>query len=151
MPFRSLESDNFKKIMQDHILNTIEYLFNEHQEFGVACEIKYVKFNPELPHDIQNALPEITLFMLANYSFESASIDDQFLSFEAGFGHQNIGAVVHIPLLSIKQLFVGEYPVLINITSPKREKKQEKIKEIDSMSALLNNPENAKLLKKKKS
>jgi len=150
MPFRSLESDNFKKIMQDHILNTIEYLFNEHQEFGVACEIEYVKFNPELPHDIQNALPEITLFMLANYSFESASIDDQFLSFEAGFGHQNIGAVVHIPLLSIKQLFVGEYPVLI-ITSPKREKKQEKIKEIDSMSALLNNPENAKLLKKKKS
>jgi len=75
MPFRSLESDNFKKIMQDHILNTIEYLFNEHQEFGVACEIEYVKFNPELPHDIQNALPEITLFMLANYSFESASID----------------------------------------------------------------------------
>ena len=50
---------------------------------------------------------------------------------------------------SVKQLFVDEYPVLINIASAKEDVEEEK-NDIDSMSALLNNPENAKLLKKKK-
>ena len=83
--------------------------------------------------------------MLANYSFESATLNKEFLEFEAGFGSENFGAVVQIPLLAIKQIFVGEYPILINIASI-----PEEAEEIDSMSALLNNPENAKLLKRRK-
>jgi len=145
MPLNNLQQTPFQDIMEEHIFKTIEFLFELNQEFGVACEVSYVEFEPTLPQEILKSLPEVTLFMLANYSFESASLEVDRLQFEAGFGSENFGALVQIPLLAIKQVFVGEYPILINITSPKEE-----IQEIDSMSALLNNPKNAKLLKKRK-
>jgi hypothetical protein len=145
MPLDKLQQPDFQEIMQEHIFNTIEFLFDIDQEFGVACEIEFVEFEPLLPEYIQKTLPVVTLFMLANYSFESASLDEEYLRFEAGFGNENFGSFVQIPLLAIKQIYVGEYPILINITSP-----QEEREEVDSMSALLNNPENAKLLKKKR-
>ena len=149
MSLETLETYKYKELIQNHILATIEYLFDANQEFGVACELSTVSFSPKLPHKLQESLPEITLFMLANYSYETASVDQHYLSFEAGFGPDNFGALVEIPLLAIKQLFVDEYPILLNVTSS-NEIKEEKKEEVDSMSALLNNPENAKLLKKKK-
>jgi len=148
MPLDKLQQLQFQEIMQEHIFNTIEFLFEANQEFGVACEVEFVSFNPLLPKDIQKTLPVVTLFMLANYSFESASLDEEYLQFEAGFGSENFGSFVQIPLLAIKQIYVGEYPILINITSPQKDNEEEE--PIDSMSALLNNPENAKLLKKKR-
>jgi hypothetical protein len=148
MPLDKLQQPQFQEIMQEHIFNTIEFLFEANQEFGVACEVELVDFNPVLPEDIQKTLPVVTLFMLANYSFETASLDEEYLQFEAGFGNENFGSFVQIPLLAIKQMYVEEYPILINITSPQKDNEDEEV--IDSMSALLNNPENAKLLKKKK-
>ena len=150
MSIENLNSSKYQELMQEHILATIEYLFESNQEFGVACETDNVNFEPNLPHDLRESLPEITLFMLANYSFETASIDIQHISFEAGFGPDNFGALVHIPLLAVKQIFVEEYPILINVVSMNDEKvEEEKEESIDSMAALLNNPENAKLLKRK--
>jgi hypothetical protein len=155
MPYKSLETEEFKAIMKEHILKIIQYMFSSDQEFSVACEISKIHFEPLLPKEIHRSLPEITLFMLANYSFESARLENDFLSFEAGFGPENIGALVQIPLTSIRQIFVGEYPILINVapSSTTEEISNEKVEEDDednSMNALLNNPENAKLLKKKK-
>ncbi len=149
MPLETLETYKYKELIQNHILATIEYLFDANQEFGVACDVSVVSFSPNLPSELQESLPEITLFMLANYSFETASVDQHYLSFEAGFGPDNFGALVEIPLLAIKQLFVDEYPILLNVTSSSEVQEEER-EEVDSMSALLNNPENAKLLKKKK-
>jgi hypothetical protein len=149
MPLENLQKKPFQKIMQVHISDTIGFLFDENQEFGVACDISHVSFEPMLPREIYETLPPVTLFMLANYSLESASIDESSLQFEAGFGSENFGSLVYIPLLAIKQLFVGEYPILINITSP-FEEEDETEESVDSMSVLLNNPENAKLLKKRK-
>jgi stringent starvation protein B len=149
MPLEKLQNREFQDIMQEHILNTIEFLFDNNQEFAVACEIEYITFTPTLPEDIQRSMPIVTLFMLANYSFESATIDNEYLRFEAGFGNENIGSLVQIPILAIKHIYVEEYPILINITSPSDDIEEEE-EEVDSMSALLNNPENAKLLKKKR-
>ena len=149
MSLENLETLKYKELMKEHLLNTIEYMFDANQEFGIACEISAVSFSPDLPDDLKSSLPTVTLFMLANYSFESAKINQESISFEAGFGTENFGALVTIPLLAIKQLFVAEYPVLINISSP-FESEIEEVEPIDSMAALLNNPENAKLLKKKK-
>jgi len=146
MALENLDTQEFKGLMRAHLLHTIEYLFNANQEFGIACEIAAVAFDPELPSDLRESLPEITLFMLANYSFESSTVNEETISFEAGFGAENIGALVQVPLLAIKQLFVEEYPILLNISSSQEEEREE----VDSMSALLNNPENAKLLKKQK-
>ena len=149
MSLENLETSKYKELMKDHLLATIEYMFDANQEFGIACEISAVTFTPDLPDDLKSSLPTVTLFMLANYSFESAKVDEENISFEAGFGSENFGALVSVPLLAIKQLFVSEYPVLINISSP-YESEMEEEEPIDSMAALLNNPENAKLLKKKK-
>ena len=152
MSLENLDNQRFKDLMQEHILKTIEYMFDSNQEFGVACEISEVYFTPELPMELQESLPDVTLFMLANYSFETATVDTHQLTFEAGFGADNIGALVQIPLLAIKQLFVNEYPILINIASLAEEEEIEESNdlEMNSMNALLNNPENAKLLKKSK-
>jgi len=149
MSIENLETQLFQEIMQEHLIQMIEYLFNANQEFGIVCEIKEVSFTPTLPKDIADSLHEITLFRLENYSFESANINDDFLSFEAGFGTEPVGALVEIPVLAIKQIFVDEYPILMNVASSGIGT-QETTVEVDSMSALLNNPENAKLLKKSK-
>jgi hypothetical protein len=152
MPHKSLETEEFKSIMKEHILRLVKYMFSSNQEFSVACEISEVHFEPILPRDIHDSLPEVTLFMLANYSFESASLENNFLSFEAGFGPENIGALVQIPITAIRQIFVGEYPILINVAPSSQEVVEDENMEDEdnSMNALLNNPENAKLLKKKK-
>ena len=150
MSMKKLESSAYKELMKEHIYATVEFMFNNDQEFGVACETSEVSFEPNLPTDLKESLPEVTLFMLANYSFETASIDTHYISFEAGFGTENFGALVHIPLLAVKQIFVDEYPILINVTNMHEETEEEETSPaIDSMAALLNNPENAKLLKKK--
>ena len=148
MSMKKLETSAYQELMKEHIYATVEYMFNEDQEFGVACETSNVSFEPNLPIELRESLPDVTLFMLANYSFETASIDIDYISFEAGFGSENFGSLVHIPLLAVKQIFVDEYPILINISAMDivEEKEDEPI---DSMAALLNNPENAKLLKKK--
>lgn len=150
MSLETLQNTKYRELMQEHILATIEHMFNNNQEFGIACETANVSFQPELPTELKESLPEVTLFMLANYSFETASVDAHYISFEAGFGPENFGALVHIPLLAIKQLFVEEYPVMINVVSLIKEEviEEEKTETVDSMAALLNNPENAKLLKK---
>ncbi len=145
MSMKKLESSQYKELMKKHIYATVEYMFEKNQEFGIACETSYVTFEPDLPKNLKESLPEVTLFMLANYSFETATIDTQYISFEAGFGSENFGALVHIPLLAVKQIFVEEYPVLINVATMEEEESEP----IDSMAALLRNPENAKLLKRK--
>lgn len=149
MSMKKLETSAYQELMKEHIYATVEYLFNQDQEFGVACETVNVSFEPNLPMELRESLPDVTLFMLANYSFETANIDTDYISFEAGFGSENFGALVHIPLLAVKQIFVDEYPILINIATMGDMKEEEETEPIDSMAALLNNPENAKLLKKK--
>ncbi len=144
------QTTQYKQIMQKHIFETIEYLFSQNQEFAIACEVKHLNFNPQLPLDILDNFNETVLFVLAGYTFESASIDSEYFSFEAGFGENNFGSTVTLPLLSIKQLFVGDNPLLFNLAT--YEKKVEKESSTNlSMEALLNNPENKKLLKNRKS
>jgi hypothetical protein len=148
MSLETLQTTKYKELMKEHILSTIEYLFQSDQEFGIACDTSQVIFEPDLPTTLKESLPEVTLFMLVNYSFETASIDTHYVSFEAGFEPDNFAATVHIPLLAIKQLFVDEYPILLNVASGDEDEKEEEVEAVDSMAALLNNPENAKLLKK---
>jgi len=142
--FQTLE---YRSLMQDHIEQTIGYLFEKTQEFAIACEIKYVHFSPELPENIKETFKDTVLFILSGYTFETAKLEEGILYFEAGFGDDNFGSTVAVPLLAIKQLFVGDNPVVLNLAHPE-EKKETSSK--NSMEALLSNPKNKKLLKKKK-
>ena len=148
MTINLFQTPQYRELIQEHIEKTIGYLFEKNQEFALACEIQYVNFSPELPSSIQETFQESVLFILSGYTFESAKLEEGYFSFEAGFGDENFGSIVTVPLLAIKQVFVGDHPIVFNLAQPIIKQKTE---QKNSMEALLNNPENKKLLKKKKS
>ena len=140
------QTPEYRMIMEDHLKKTISYLFDKNQEFAVACEVNYLTFSPELPQEIFNAFNETILFILSGYTFQSAKLEQNHLVFEAGFGNENFGSTVSVPLLAIKQIFVGDHPVVLNHVEMKS--KVEETSRQNSMDALMNNPKNKKLLKK---
>ena len=153
MTINLLQTPEYRTLIQSHIFETIKYLFDKNQEFALACEVKYITFTPELPADIKDSFEDTVLFILSGFTFESAHLNEEYFSFEAGFGSENFGSTVSLPLLAVKQLFVGDNPIVINLANPVGEsekKKEGSASKKSSMEALLNNPENKKLLKNKK-
>ncbi len=150
-----IDEKGFAEIMKRSIQDVIIHFFEKEQNFGILCKIEEVGFNPALPEGINAEFRPLTLFFLAGYTFETARIEEGFLIFEAGFGSDNIGSVVSVPLLSIMQIIVDETPIFINLSvykereelQPTPIKDEKGVK--NSMASFLNNPENSKFLKKK--
>ncbi|MEA2111395.1 MAG: hypothetical protein U9P71_05040 [Campylobacterota bacterium] len=146
-----IKDDGFTSLMGRHIEELLIYLFEQNQNFGVLCKIEHVTFEPELPKDISDEFRPMTLFFLAGYTFESARFEDGYLSFEAGFGTENIGSIVTLPILSILQVIIDETPIFVNLASVKESKQTNQTAKKgvnDSMASFLANPENKKFLKK---
>lgn len=150
-----VSSKQFIKLMNKHIEELLYLLFESNQNFGILCKIKHVTFDPELPEEIVDEFREMTLFFLAGYTFESSIIEDDALKFEAGFGKENIGSIVTVPLLSIVQIIVDETPIFVNMASPTEsqlqldpapEEQGDAMK--NSMAAFLSHPENQKFFNK---
>lgn len=149
-----INSEHYRDLMQKHIQELLIYLFEQEQNFGILCRIEYLSFEPKLPKSINDEFRPMTLFFLAGYTFESARIDNNLLVFEAGFGAENIGSLVSVPLLSIMQIIVDETPLFVNLAQPRfSERSQETPAHANgiknSMQAFLSNPENQKFMKKK--
>ena len=146
-----IDEIGFAKIMHKSIEDIILHFFNQEQNFGILCKIEEVEFYPELPADINAEFRPLTLFFLAGYTFETAQIENGMLTFEAGFGGDNIGSVVTIPLLSIMQIIVDETPIFINLSVYKdpieKEEESDTLGVQNSMASFLSNPENSKFLK----
>ena len=140
--------DVFVNLMKAHSKEIIELLFDKGIFFSILVNISEVKFNPELPEYIKKSFKPITLFAIAGYTYETIEIDDEFLEFEAGFGSENIGSIVTVPLHSIIQILIEDTPIYINL-SRKINKQKQKSKIERSKSIFLSNPENRKFLKKK--
>jgi len=147
-----IQEKEFALLMQKNIQELIIYFFEKEQNFGILCKIEEASFEPNLPENIESEFRSLTLFFLAGYTFETARIEDGFLVFEAGFGSDNFGSIVTVPLLSIMQIIVDETPVLINLSTYREESVIKK--EVDeggvenSMASFLSNPENSKFIKK---
>jgi len=147
-----IQDRDFAQLMKKNIQELIVLLFQKEQNFGILCKIEDVSFAPALPESINTEFRPLTLFFLAGYTFETARIEDDVLIFEAGFGSENFGSVVYVPLLSILQIIIDETPVLINISAYKEEEKKKEA-DIDengvknSMASFLSNPENSKFIK----
>jgi len=150
MTINLFQTSEYKAIISEHISKSITYMFEKEQEFAIACEIKHLTFTPELPLSIQETFDDTVLFILSGYTFESAKLEDDYFSFEAGFGEDNFGSTVNVPLLAIKQMFVGDHPMVINLAEHTPEEAHVEKAKNNSMKSLLNNPENKKLLKKRK-
>jgi len=148
-----IEDEGFAKVMKNNIAQLIIYLFEKDKNFGILCNISDVDFSPELPEDILSQFHSMTLFFLAGYTFETARIEDENLVFEAGFGTDNFGSVVNVPLLSIVQIIIDEQPIFINLSKYKKKEQANNSEKVDeegvenSMNMFLSNPENSKFLK----
>jgi hypothetical protein len=144
---------DFAHLMQKHIQDIIIHFFAKEQNFGILCKIENISFNPSLPENINSEFRPLTLFFLAGYTFETAKIENDVLVFEAGFGSENFGSIVTVPLSSIMQVIIDETPVLINLANPDislESKKKEEMGGVEnSMASFLSNPENSKFLKNK--
>lgn len=144
-----LSDEEFSSAMRNHVQEVIEMLLKKGVNFSILTNVSEIEFEPELPAEISANFKPITMFVLAGYTFESCTIDGDELSFEAGFGSTNFASLVTIPLLSVLQIIVEETPVFINLSvETKKPIKKSKNGVKRSMEALLNNPENEKLLKK---
>jgi len=138
------DKTSYKEMIQKNIYNTIEFLLKEGIEFSIICYTNFIEFNPSIPSEIIE-FNEITLFAIAGYSYESSTITKTNFTFEAGFGEQNYGSYLKVPLEAIMQIVVNEDVLLLNYYEPKEEPEI-----ANSMDILLNNPENLKLIKKRK-
>ena len=137
-------TQGFVSLMELHIKDIIELLLKDGQYFSILTHISDVHFEPKLPEKISETFKPITLFYIAEYTFESSSVDDEFFYFETGFGEENIGSFITIPLSSIIQIIVNDSVIFINLST--KEKKEKSINK--STNIFLSNPENKKLLKK---
>ena len=152
MLFEMIKDENYMTMMRKHIQELLIFLFEQEQNFGILCKIEHLDFEPELPEHIRNEFRPMTLFFLAGYTFETARLEDDLLVFEAGFGEENVGSFVRVPLLSIMQIIVDETPIFVNLSSPSEVASNHPPKSENgvenSMASFLSNPENQKFVKK---
>ncbi|WP_456323328.1 hypothetical protein [Hydrogenimonas sp.] len=145
-----IKEEEFGQMMEEHIKDMLLYLLEKDQPFGLLCNLEHVSFDPPLPEEIASALPEVTLFMVAGFTFESFQVEERTLFFEAGFGPENFGSIVTMPILAVLQLLVEETPLLINMAQPipKKVTAQKDDSGIQSsLESFLSNPENRKFFK----
>lgn len=128
-----IAGSEFKELMKKHSKEILEFVLAS--DFKVVANLESVKFSPELPQNIRktlNKLPVI-LFELANYTLDSATLDDEGLKFEAGFGEEDFASTVTIPYLGVIQIVVDDKPIFINLAVYDTEdSKREKSKKIFS-------------------
>ena len=117
MIFNIVEDIKYRKMLEGQIYEVIEYLINKNEEFSITVNIKGVDFNPAIPESISDNFPPFTLFVLSNYTYESIILDEKTITFEAGFGNENLGSHVTIPLYAIFQIVIEESILFLNPTA----------------------------------
>ncbi|MCG3709799.1 hypothetical protein ACOTWJ_02695 [Aliarcobacter butzleri] len=135
-----IENPNYKELIEKQIQDIIVFLLDNNQEFSITANVTPISFNPALPEEIKSQLHKFSLFVLSNYTYTTIEINEEFLSFEAGFGNENFGSVVKIPLHAIFQIIVEDSILYLNsiATVEKFNRDLEK----NSFNIFKNNPNN---------
>ena len=137
-----IENEDYKTLIENQIKETVIFLLKKNQEFSITANIEPITFTPQLPAVIKNQMNKFSLFTLSNYTYTTVQVDDENLSFEAGFGNENFGSVVKIPLHAVFQIVVDESILYINSVSTV-EKFNKDLKK-NSFNIFKNNPNNKK-------
>ena len=135
-----IENDEYKSLVENQIKENILFLLKKNQEFSITANIEPITFNPELPKVIKDQMHKFSLFILSNYTYTTVQVNNEYVSFEAGFGNENFGSVVKIPLHAVFQIIVDESILFINslATVDKFNKDLKK----NSFNVFKNNPNN---------
>ena len=142
-----IQDKAYQQLAKSQVKTLIEYLLSNDYEFSITANIKAIKFEPQLPSSILDRLAPFSLFVLANYTFSTIKIDDEYLSFEAGFGAENFGSLVQIPLLAVFQIIVEESILYINSTATLEKFFEKQNLKEKSLNVFKNNPNNRNLIK----
>lgn len=137
-----IESEEYKRLVEIQIKETIVFLLNKNQEFSITANIEPINFEPELPKAIKDQMHKFSLFILSNYTYTTVQVDNEYISFEAGFGNENFGSVVKIPLHAVFQIVVDESILYLNSVATV-EKFNKNLKK-NSFNVFKNNPNNKK-------
>jgi len=149
-----IEDENYKEMVENQLYELCKYLIENDEEFSITANIKVIDFSPEMPESIAKSFQQFTMFSLMNYTFSSIELTKSHISFEAGFGAENFGAVVTVPLFSIFQVIIDESILFLNpVATVNKFLDQEENKEIQndeqqtrSMNAFTMNKQNKDLL-----
>lgn len=139
-----IEDKEYKNLVAKQVLETIEFILSKDLEFSITANVQALSFEPELPEPIFKKLAKFSLFVLSNYTYTTIKINDDHLTFEAGFGEESFGCVVSVPYSSIFQVVLEESILFVNpvATVEKFNKKEAK----KSANVFKNNPKNKDLL-----
>lgn len=137
-----IENEEYKNLVEKQIKENVLFLLEKNQEFSITANIDPITFTPELPKVIKDQMHKFSLFILSNYTYTTVEIDDDYLTFEAGFGNENFGSVVKIPLYAIFQIVVDESILYLNSVATVEKFNKDLRK--NSMSIFKNNPNNKK-------
>ena len=137
-----IEDNGYKSLVEKQIKENILFLLEKNKEFSITANIEPISFTPELPNFIKDQLHKFSLFILSNYTSTTVQVDENYISFEAGFGNENFGSVVKIPLYAIFQIIIDESILYINSVATV-EKFNKDLKK-NSFNIYKNNPNNKK-------
>lgn len=143
---------NLSKLLSQHCYEILHELTHNHVDFYIMTPLQNVYFNPTLPKDIIDTLSPITMFIISGFTLESLQLDRDGITFEAGFGKQNIASVISIDYKNILQISTrlndAEVTLFINIFSldnvvGNEDKESDEESLINSSrNAILSNPKN---------
>jgi len=140
-----IENVEYKDLVSSQIKDTMNFLLEQNQEFAITANVDAIKFDPELPSATFEQLSKFSLFILANYTYSTVKLDDEYIYFEAGFGSENFGSTVKVPFFAIFQIVVEESILFVNsVATVDKFNKDAKEK---SFNVFKNNPNNKDLLK----
>ncbi len=140
-----VENIEYKELVSSQIKDTINFLLKQNQEFAITVNIEAMVFEPKLPTATFEQLSKFSLFVLANYTYSTIKLDDNYIYFEAGFGTENFGSMIKIPFYAIFQIVVDESILFVNLVATV-DKFNKDLKE-NSLNVFKNNANNKNLIK----
>lgn len=117
MLYDIMQANDYKTLTSKQIKELLHFLQENNEEFDITANISGIKFHPSLPKPIYEQFTQFTLFTLSNYTFQSLSLEKNYITFEAGFGEENFGSVCTIPYYAIFQISIGNSILFINPTA----------------------------------
>lgn len=144
-----LDNPEYKKLVASQLKETMNFLINKDEEFSVTANINGISFSPELPEAIYKQLSTYSLFVLANYTYSTLQLDDNYIYFEAGFGEENFGSLVKIPYNAIFQIVLNDSIIFINSTATLSDFLTDEKQHEKSLNVFKKNPHNQEVLKNK--
>jgi len=112
-----IEDVSYRDLMEDQIIEIINYLLDKNEEFSLTANITGVNFQPMLPKSMFQNFSKFTMFTLSNYTYSTIKLTNETISFEAGFGKENFGSTVTIPFYAIFQLVIEDSILFVNPTA----------------------------------